>query len=115
MKKWFAMLSVMAIILVLAGCGSSDNASNASGASGSNGDVKKIIVGTGTQFKNVCFIDENGNLTGFDVELIKELDKRLPQYEFEFKTMDFGNLLLSLDAGKIDLVSHQMEKTRSVK
>ncbi len=49
------------------------------------------------------------------MELIKELDKRLPQYEFEFKTMDFGNLLLSLDAGKIDLVSHQMEKTRSAK
>ncbi|MDP1510809.1 transporter substrate-binding domain-containing protein [Paenibacillus sp. CMAA1739] len=107
MKKWFAILSVMAIILVLAGCGSSDDTSS---ASGSSRDVKKIIVGTGTQFKNVCFIDENGNLTGFDVELIKELDKRLPQYEFEFKTMDFGNLLLSLDAGKIDMVSHQMEK-----
>lgn len=72
--------------------------------------MTKIVIGTGTAFPNVCFIDENGKLTGFDVELLKEIDKRLPEYEFEFQTMDFSNLLLSLETKKIDLVAHVMEK-----
>lgn len=43
------------------------------------------------------------------MELIREIDKRLPDYEFEFSTMDFKNLLLSLETKKIDLIAHQME------
>lgn len=68
-------------------------------------------MGTGTGFPKVCYIDENGKLTGFDVELIKEIDNRLPEYEFELQTMDFSNLLLSLETKKIDLVAHVMEKS----
>lgn len=33
----------------------------------------------------------------------------LPQYEFEYQTSDFANVLISLDAGKIDLAAHQYE------
>ncbi|MEK0317650.1 transporter substrate-binding domain-containing protein [Cohnella sp. 56] len=72
--------------------------------------VKKIVVGTGTQFPKVAFLDEKGKLTGFDVELVKEIDERLAGYEFELQTMDFGNLLLSLETKKIDFVAHEMEK-----
>ncbi|MDR0270344.1 transporter substrate-binding domain-containing protein, partial [Paenibacillus sp.] len=55
-------------------------------------------------------IDENGKLTGFDVELVREIDKRLPQYEFELQTQEFANLLLSLETKKMDFVAHEMEK-----
>lgn len=120
MKKAFAMTSILALALAVAGCGS-DNTSNKGGNSAAapeggkteaaaGGTVTKIIVGTGTKFPQVCFIDENGKLTGFDVELLKVIDERLPQYEFEFQTMDFSNLLLSLETKKIDLVAHVMEK-----
>ncbi|WNS40871.1 transporter substrate-binding domain-containing protein [Paenibacillus sp. MMS20-IR301] len=126
MKKTLPVTSALLLTLVIAGCG--DNNSAGSGTSGNVADaapqsgaeatsaaaepaeVTKIIVGTGTAFPNVCFIDENGKLTGFDVELLKEIDSRLPQYEFDFQTMDFGNLLLSLETKKIDLVAHVMEK-----
>ncbi|WP_290371436.1 transporter substrate-binding domain-containing protein [Paenibacillus sp. JJ-223] len=98
------------MLAVLAGCSAGGGADEASsGANSSQGTVKKIIVGTGTQFPNVCFIDENGKLTGYDVELIREIDKRLPEYEFEFSTMEFKNLLLSLETKKIDIIAHQME------
>lgn len=73
-------------------------------------EVKKIIVGTGTQFPSVCFIDEDGKLTGYDVELVREIDARLDDYEFEFQTLEFTNLLLSLETKKIDMVAHEMEK-----
>ncbi|MFC4599537.1 transporter substrate-binding domain-containing protein [Cohnella hongkongensis] len=80
------------------------------GAETSPEKATKIIVGTGTQFPKVCFIDENGKLTGFDVELVREIDNRLPQYEFEFQTQEFKSLLLSLETKKIDFVAHEMEK-----
>ncbi|QOS82373.1 transporter substrate-binding domain-containing protein [Paenibacillus sp. JNUCC31] len=104
------VLLFITMLAVLAGC-SSGNAANESDTASASGEdkVKKIIVGTGTQFPNVCFIDENGKLTGYDVELIREIDKRLPEYEFEFSTMEFKNLLLSLETKKIDLIAHQME------
>ena len=114
MKKLAVISAVILLMVMSTGCGSKNNGEVAQGdkASGSSTEVKKILVGTGTQFPNVCFIDEDGKLTGFDVELVKEIDKLLPEYEFEFKTMDFGNLLLSLETNKIDFVAHQMEKNK---
>jgi L-cystine transport system substrate-binding protein len=37
------------------------------------------------------------------------VDELLPDYEFEYQTSDFANVLISLDAGKIDLAAHQYE------
>lgn len=126
--KTISLVYALTLTLMLAGCGSNNNSANSGGPSGNvaeaapqasadaaptaedPGKVTKIVVGTGTGFPQVCFIDENGKLTGFDVELLKEIDSRLPQYEFELSTMDFSNLLLSLETQKIDLVAHVMEK-----
>lgn len=123
MNKTISFASTLVLTLLIAGCGNnnsansgkvaeaaSPNSSESTAAAADPAKVTKIVVGTGTAFPNVCFIDENGKLTGFDVELLKEIDKRLPEYEFEFQTMDFSNLLLSLETKKIDLVAHVMEK-----
>ncbi|MDQ0058637.1 transporter substrate-binding domain-containing protein [Paenibacillus harenae] len=109
MKKPLLFAASAILVLMLAGCGGSKN-NNAEPASAQAGKVTKIVVGTGTQFPQVCFIDENGKLTGFDVELIREIDKRLDDYEFDIQTLEFTNLLLSLETKKIDLVAHEMEK-----
>lgn len=120
MKKSISLVIASLLTLAIAGCGNNSsnssqngNAAEASATANSSTKVTKIIVGTGTAFPKVCFIDENGKLTGFDVELLKEIDKQLPEYEFEFQTMDFSNLLLSLETKKIDLVAHVMEKNPS--
>jgi len=89
---------------------SQSSAASPSASPSADGQVKKIVVGTGTQFPKVAFLDDKGKLTGFDVELVKKIDERLPGYEFELQTMDFGNLLLSLETKKIDFVAHEMEK-----
>lgn len=110
MKK--TLLIVMALLLTFLGaCSSKETTSTAKSSSGDSKDkkVRKIIVGTGTQFPNICFLDSNGKLTGYDVELVRQIDEKLPEYEFEFKTMEFSNLLLSLETNKIDFVAHQME------
>lgn len=107
MKIRLAVMSLtIAATAALSACGAGGEA-----ASGNQKNVKNITVGTGTQFPNICFIDDKGKLTGYDVELVKELDRRLPDYRFTFKTMDFSNLLVSLGQHKVDMVAHQMEKS----
>lgn len=49
-------------------------------------------------------MDENGKLIGYDVELVKEIDKCLFGYKFKFKMMDFFNLFVSFGVGKVDIV-----------
>ncbi|MFD0673120.1 transporter substrate-binding domain-containing protein [Cohnella sp. GCM10027633] len=123
---------IVALLLVLtAACGKSNNNNDASSSpseqqaaspsasqsaseqpasSEAPVEAKKIIVGTGNQFPQVAFLDESGKLTGFDVELVREIDKRLPEYEFELQVLDFTNILLSLETKKIDLAAHEFEK-----
>nr|WP_275677534.1 amino acid ABC transporter substrate-binding protein [Neobacillus drentensis] len=111
-KKTF-LLTLTLVTSIVAGACSSQETSKTSKASSNTANggtkVQKIIVGTGTQFPNVCFIDKNGKLTGYDVELVRKIDEKLPEYKFEFKTMEFSNLLISLETNKIDFIAHQME------
>ncbi|MDD9269052.1 transporter substrate-binding domain-containing protein [Paenibacillus sp. GCM10023248] len=126
MKRLQATVLIATSAVVFAGCGAAQkaaqpaDASKAASASAAPAaaapaatsapqKAKKIIVGTSGTFKDVTFLDDKGNLTGYDVELTKEIDKRLPDYEFEFKTMEFANILLSLEAGKVDLAVNQYE------
>ncbi|WP_281503659.1 amino acid ABC transporter substrate-binding protein [Ectobacillus sp. JY-23] len=103
MKKIRVML-LLTMLTVIGGC----NDTVSTKADKDNQRVKKVVVGTGTQFPNICFIDKNGKLTGYDVEVVRAIDKLLPEYEFEFKTMEFSNLLLSLETKKIDMIAHNM-------
>jgi L-cystine transport system substrate-binding protein len=102
-KKYVAAVSLLTILSVaaLAGCGKKEAASEGKG--------KKIVVGTGNSYEPYCYLDDKGNLAGYEYEVLKAVDDLLPQYEFEYKTSDFANVLISLDAGKIDLAAHQYE------
>ncbi|WP_028546561.1 transporter substrate-binding domain-containing protein [Paenibacillus taiwanensis] len=117
MRKLSVFAIVLGFVFIVSGCGSDLQDTNgktsgtaSSTATNSATEIKKVIVGTGSDFEQVAFINEKGELTGYDVEVIREIDKRLPQYEFEFQTMDFANILLSLETKKIDLAAHLFEK-----
>jgi L-cystine transport system substrate-binding protein len=86
---------------VLTGCGKKEAVAG-SGAT-------KVVVGTGNSYEPYCYLDDKGNLAGYEYEVLKAVDELLPEYEFEFKTSDFANVLISLDAGKIDIGAHQYE------
>jgi L-cystine transport system substrate-binding protein len=74
--------------------------------------IKTVIVGTGIDFKPVCYQDENGNLAGLEYEIFKAIDERLEEYEFKFEILDFVNILLSLEAGRIDVAAHTYAKNQ---
>ncbi|MGG4141787.1 transporter substrate-binding domain-containing protein [Paenibacillus algorifonticola] len=112
--KNILILSFSLIIAIsLTGCGAANNeaVTSVNGSSPSNEEQPQLIkVGTSAVIKNVSFLDDAGKLTGYDVEVVREIDRRLPQYEFEFETMDFPNLFLSLEAQKIDFIAMHLEQ-----
>lgn len=62
--------------------------------------VKVVRVGVNKSFKPIGFRDENGRLTGYDTEVIREVDRRLPEYEFKLDGVDSPSNFLGIDSGK---------------
>jgi L-cystine transport system substrate-binding protein len=87
----------------------SSNTDTSNNADTASGEVRKVIIGTGTSFKPYCYLDENGKLAGYEYEVLSAVDELLPQYEFEFQTFEFANILVGIDAKKIDVGAHQFE------
>lgn len=108
MKKFTVVALVLALALLASACANNDN-EPASGSTDSEA-VAKVIVGSEGNFDQVAFLDDKGKMTGFDIELLREIDKRLEQYEFEFTPLEFSNILLSLETKKIDIAANLFEK-----
>ena len=88
----------LAVVTLLTGCGSSTASSKATASSDTK--VKKIKVAYDQASKPMSWLDENGNPTGYDVETMKLVDELLPQYEFEYVGTTSDDLLLGVEQGK---------------
>ena len=87
MKRRLVVLSVILVLSVLlAGC----NTSN------------KLKVGTSADYPPYEYVDETGKMTGFDVELMNEIGKRMG-VDLEWVDMPFDSLIAAVQEGKIDL------------
>ncbi len=60
-----------------------------------------IKVGTSADYPPFEYIDESGNITGFDIELMEEIGKRLG-IKVEWVDMPFDSLIAGVQEGKID-------------
>jgi ABC-type amino acid transport substrate-binding protein len=95
------VLGLFALVSLLSGCQKEE----ASGGTG-QGKAREVVVGTGNAMKNFCFLDENGNLVGYEIDVLHAVDDLLPQYEFTYETAEFRSILVGMDAGKYDLAAH---------
>lgn len=55
------------------------------------------------------FEDESGELTGFEIELLKAIDELLPEYTFTFEFSDFSDMLIAGENGKADISACQWQ------
>ncbi|MDR1359988.1 MAG: transporter substrate-binding domain-containing protein [Deltaproteobacteria bacterium] len=94
------LTAIFFILLLLAGATESRAA-----------EVRTIIVGTQADNAGTSYLDEKGRLTGFEVEVLREIARRLPEYSFEFKTMDFATLFIELGAKKVDVITSNIAWT----
>ncbi len=73
-----------------------------------------FVVGINDNSKPFAYRDENGNLVGFDVELIKEISKTIFGSEeiIEFKPLSPSARILSLNSKEVDVVISTMTITQ---
>lgn len=104
MKKTGCMLLTVSMLASMTGCGSSSVAS----AAGNESGAEKIVVATGNSFAPYCYLNENNELVGYEIDVLKAMDERLPEYEFDIQGMNFSTAVVSIDSGAADMVSYQL-------
>ena len=70
---------------------------------GTGGLPSKITVGLDDTFAPMGFKNEKGEIVGFDIDLAKEVAKRL-NMEVDFKPINWDSKILDLNSGNIDLI-----------
>lgn len=84
------------VLAVTAGCGSKDKSANQAG----DGGKKVITVAHTNYYVPYDFVNENGESDGFEVAVMKEVAKKLPQYDFKFVPTSDDDLLIGVESGK---------------
>ncbi len=101
--KTFTKLATVGIasIALLAACGNDPDSSSASSSTSKDG-VTVVKVAYDQAGKPMTYLDENGNATGYDVEVMKLVDEALPEYEFQYVGTTSDDLLIGVEQGKYD-------------
>lgn len=107
-SKTIAAIASIVAVSSLGACGviTGSSASTGAGTASNDANAKTITVGVGTVAKPVDYVDENGDLKGYEVDELKAIDDLLPQYRFELKPVDWQNAIVSVDTGKVDFSSN---------
>lgn len=113
MKKRLVSLLIflVAIVMIVSACGTKDNASNAKKELlqevKDRGTLRVGVMGT---YQPYNFLNENKEMDGFDVDIAKEVAKRLG-VEAEFVAQEFSGMIAGLKTNKFDVVISQMTIT----
>lgn len=101
-KKFLSVLATgVALVSILAGCGSnSASKSEPDKTASKDADAKVVKVAYDQASKPMSWLDEKGNPTGYDVEVMKLVDELLPEYKFEFVGTSSDDLLVGVEQGK---------------
>ena len=68
-----------------------------------SGKVTTLKVAHNQNYVPYDFVDKDGNSDGYEVAVLKEIDKKLPQYKFEYTGTSDDDLLIGLESGKYDI------------
>lgn len=101
-KKLGILITILlTVAFAIVGCGQKSDTSD---SKSSNGEAKKkIIVATGGMPKPFSFVDSNNNVTGYDIDVVKAVFEKLPQYEVSFEKTEFASIFAGLDSGRYQI------------
>lgn len=63
----------------------------------------KVVIGTSGAPKPFTYVNENGQLNGYDIDVVKAIFNELPQYEISFETTEFPSVLAGLDSDRFQI------------
>lgn len=90
----------------LAGCSKKDSA-----AAGDGGKKKVVNVAYTNYYVPYNFVNDKGEADGFEVAVMKEVAKKLPQYEWKFTPTSDDDLLIGVESGKYTIGTKGIWKT----
>lgn len=132
LKKNLALLLAMVLMgmSMLAGCGKETNGSTENSSAEKETEEKgdgaaenqlevikdrgKLLIATSGNFRPLTFAGEDGELTGFDIELGTLIAEKLG-VEVEFITGDIAGLLTGMQSGQYDICMSGMTMTEERK
>ena len=103
LKKILGITGVaIASVALLAACSSKSKDTSSSKSSGAKETVNFATVGTTAPFS----YEENGELTGYDVEVAKAVFKDSDKYEVKFQKTEWNSVFTGLDAAKYQMAGN---------
>ncbi|SMC21372.1 cystine transport system substrate-binding protein [Clostridium acidisoli DSM 12555] len=108
-KLYLAIISVLIIALGVTGC--SSKASSNKDALSKIKETGVIRIGTEGTYAPFTFHDSNGKLTGFDVDIAKEVAKRIG-VKTEFVETKWDGMIAGLDSNRFDIVVNEVGITK---
>lgn len=115
LRKIIQSLLLFSVIIFLAACGTSSDTKKDSGAEISTWESiqekGEIVVATsGTLYPTSFHDSDSEKLTGYEVEMMNELGKRL-KLDVRYVEMGLDGMLTSLNSGQADLAVNDIEIT----
>lgn len=105
-----AAISVLTVAS-LAACGSANAASESESGTDKNGTIT-VNVGTMGTYSPYSIKNTDGSYTGYDLEVLKAVEKVEPSLKFEFHAGSWDSLFTSLDANKNQMIANEIGKTK---
>lgn len=115
MNKFAFSLLMLISVIALAACGNNDKSDNAK--QDENKDTASLYdqimeegvltVGTEGTYPPFTFHDESGKLTGYDVEVVREVANRMG-VEVKFEETQWDAMFSGLNAKRFDLIANQV-------
>ena len=104
-----ATLIASIAIGMLTACGSGKVEASAENSTPEK-NVRVIKAATSAIPRPFTYQDENNELTGHNIELIKAVFDRLPQYKLEIETTEFQSIFVGIDSGIYQLGVNNIAK-----
>lgn len=112
-KRGFSLFTAaIAAAVLFSGCSSSAVASSsstaassaaASSAASQSSAKTKVVIATGGAPKPFTFVNDQNQLEGYDIELVKAVFGKLPQYEISFEKTEFTSIFAGLDSDRYQI------------
>lgn len=103
------MVLSLTLIFSLSACGGSGSKNDSDSGSAK---TKTIKIASGEINAPYCYLDDDGNLTGYEYAVLDQIQKLLPQYKFDYEALPFEDVLDSVSSGKAQMAAWQFEKNK---
>jgi len=105
-RKGLILLLVLVLALGVAACGAKEQAQEEESDDAAAADV--INVGTMGTYNPFSYAAEDGTLTGYDLEVLREIEKVDSSLKFNFVAGPWDSLFVGLDADKFQMLANQI-------